>query len=968
MSYDSSFRFNVIEAFAEEDGAKSMSGFMRLIGAQYGGESKGHGVNLDEHIRVFAESKDFECAVELAQMMAGLSYVGANIIEEAILHLGEEDDAKQDLLDALEVFSSRGIKDKPSFLSAIAQALARSGDAEQALAVLPRVEEERCKVDALTGIIGSLAERGRWGEGDKLWHRLLEAAQRLQEDYRLDTFHRFAEALLKCGARRRAVAVLELAMDAAENEGKPERQSAGFLKTTDLYLRLGERDRALAASLSARDAAKQITGTDNQCAALVKTACALEQVGEAALADAVFRAIPSVLRNAAAEGNGDRIASRVTELLLEAKQPQVAWQAALHIRGNDSRSLRLSQVARVFLECGDSEKAQQVFVETITRSATTAPGTADANRLTWAFLNVREYDRALNMAQEIVDQNQRSAVLSEIAQGLVLNEELDRARGIVGTITDQMPKTDAAMALIQALAESGKFDEALTLASELDFDHTPVAESLIAQRLAKNGEWDRALEIATRLDRNVRKPHGDQEKSHALTVVAESFAFAALPERAGEVFGWAEDAAGSDRGILCKIAAALARCQRSGRALELIEQAIAGTDRDIEAYTKDSWKSWAPQLHKMLSLNDSFTVVAQAMAEESAILSIFRGLTAILETLIEMPELPGRTGLLKRVLMMSNSLEMPAHQSKAVSLVFSLLAEADHFPQRESLLQESLEAIRRLAPGWRCSALRTVGVALARQGNAAAAYQTFQEASSDASLIESTERRVHALLDLGEAFGSLGGDEEARQLLLQSLRAASDVPEDRNRSEACLKVGVALTQREQKKEAAQAFAHASEAATRVDDEHVKLKLQLEVGQAFADLGHRDDAVQAFLQAYTTAMKISDPEKRQKALLEMSQSLAPAGDLGFTPYFLRRTSLPKPCVRDAIRQWRDVLLEKSADPLPSLRKSLQLLPFDHALAHHGICSLQIAYIQRCNWEQHEAIGDLVRSVGSGAEVL
>jgi hypothetical protein len=116
------------------------------------------------------------------------------------------------------------------------------------------------------------------------------------------------------------------------------------------------------------------------------------------------------------------------------------------------------------------------------------------------------------------------------------------------------------------------------------------------------------------------------------------------------------------------------------------------------------------------------------------------------------------------------------------------------------------------------------------------------------------------------------------------------------------------------------------------------------------------------------MNISDPEKRQKALLEVSQSLAPAGDLGFVPFFLRRTSLPKRCVSDAIRQWREVLLEKSPEPLQTLRESLRLLPFDHALAHHGVCSLQIAHIQRCNWEEYKAIGDLVRSFRLGTEIL
>ena len=969
MSYNRNFRSNVIQAFVEEDGANSMSGFLRLFGDQYSGEHKGHGDKLGEHVRAFAESKDFEFAVELAKRMAGFSYLGANIIEETILHLGKEDGSKQDLLDALDVVSSTATKDKPFFLSAIAQALARSGDAEQAFTVLPKIKDERSKADALIGMIRSLAERGGWGEGDKLWHRLLKTAQRLQEDYRLEAFHRIAEALLECGERRRAVTVLELATDAVENAGKAERRSAGFLKTAELYLRLGERERALAASLSARDAAKQISITDYQCAALLKTACALEQLGEAALADAVFRTIPSVLSNPAVEGDGDRTASSVTVMLLEAKQPQVAWEAALHIRGNDSRSLRMSQVARVFLECGDSERAQQVFAETITRSATPASGSADANRLAWAFLNVREYDRALKLAQEIVDQSQRSAVLSKVAQGMVLKNDLDRALGILGSITDQKQKRDAVMALIQALAESGKFDQALALASELEFDYRPAGESLIAQRLAIDGDWDRALEIAKKIDRNFAKTYGDQEKSEALTVVAESLALAALPERAGEVFRWAEDAARSNRGILCRIAAALARCQRSGRALELIDEAIAGTDRDIEAYNRDSWKSSAPQLQKMLRLNDSFKVVAQAMAEESAISNIFRDLTAILKTLVEIPELPGRTGLLKRVLMMSPSFESPAHQSRAVSLVFSLLAESADFPERESLLQESVEAIRKLAPGWRHSALRTVGVALVQQGDAASAYQTLQEAASDAGLIESPTQRLHALLELVEAFGSLGDDEEASHLLLLlSLRAASDVPESRDRSEACLKVAIALAQREQEKEAAQAFAQASENAARVDDENVKLKLQLDVAQAFADLGHREDAVQVFLQAYSTAMQISDPEKRRTALLEVSQSLAPAADLGFTPFFLGRTSLPKRCISDAIQQWREVLLKKSPDPLSTLRESLRLLPFDHALAHHGVCSLQIAHIQSGNWKQHQAIGDLVRSFGSGAEVL
>ena len=81
---------------------------------------------------------------------------------------------------------------------------------------------------------------------------------------------------------------------------------------------------------------------------------------------------------------------------------------------------------------------------------------------------------------------------------------------------------------------------------------------------------------------------------------------------------------------------------------------------------------------------------------------------------------------------------------------------------------------------------------------------------------------------------------------------------------------------------------------------------------------------------------------------------------FTPYFLKRTSLPRAFVCDTIQQWRETLLEKSSNPLPALRESFRLLPFDRTLAQQGVCMFHLAHIKTKNWKQCEVIQDLVQN--------
>jgi tetratricopeptide (TPR) repeat protein len=362
-----------------------------------------------------------------------------------------------------------------------------------------------------------------------------------------------------------------------------------------------------------------------------------------------------------------------------------------------------------------------------------------------------------------------------------------------------------------------------------------------------------------------------------------------------------------------------------------------------------------------MHLNDSFEVVTQAMAYDGMISQIFREFTTIVRTLIETPELPSRGSFLRQTLEILRSFDSANHQPRVLSLIFGELAQAADFPEKQSLEQLLLKTIRDLKPGCRHSALRKVAETLVLQGKNEQARQSLEEALGDACFIDRPVDKALALLELGEAFGQLGEAEKGVKALEQSWRALDDIKQERGRSRAFLNVGKALAHWGKNEQAIRVFELGSEAA-HLEDRGEQLEVFLNLGQAFVQLGEQEKALNAFLQAYGTESTVDAPDEQKRWRQKIGTALAEAEDLAFAPFFLGKASLSGESVSDVIQKWRETVLQKSPNPLTTLRESFRLFPFDRTLAQHGVCMFQIAHINRKNWEHCQMIHELMQTFG------
>ena len=73
-----------------------------------------------------------------------------------------------------------------------------------------------------------------------------------------------------------------------------------------------------------------------------------------------------------------------------------------------------------------------------------------------------------------------------------------------------------------------------------------------------------------------------------------------------------------------------------------------------------------------------------------------------------------------------------------------------------------------------------------------------------------------------------------------------------------------------------------------------------------------------------------------------------------PAFLEKESLSDSYIKTALQAWQQGVLKYTNDPLPALRRSLKIFPFDYAMAKNGVTLLRAAHLKAQNIEYYRKI--------------
>lgn len=192
-----------------------------------------------------------------------------------------------------------------------------------------------------------------------------------------------------------------------------------------------------------------------------------------------------------------------------------------------------------FLKVGDSEEASDSLEEAYailkSQSETEIRDTNERLRLFGSiaaqFANLEKYERAIEIAQENVDIQQKNLALSKIAQFAVTKEKDEYTRQALRAINEESQKLNALVALSDVKNSLNKKEEALELLNEAShlvdtveqFIVRAEVENELATRFYQSGETEKARELASKGLRTIDKIKGDENRSAALAQLSDVY-------------------------------------------------------------------------------------------------------------------------------------------------------------------------------------------------------------------------------------------------------------------------------------------------------------------------------------------------------------------------------------------------------------------------------------------------------------
>ncbi len=173
-----------------------------------------------------------------------------------------------------------------------------------------------------------------------------------------------------------------------------------------------------------------------------------------------------------------------------------AVQVAQPVEDPYFKALALSELAVQYAKISKDYTAQQLFSEALQPVKTMVRYEPPFFDIAVKLAEVGEFDRALQVAQSIRDEFEKSQALAEIAFKYAGAGEFDRGLQVGETIADKDVKNQVPVAIAVKLSEVGEFDRAWQLAGAIpDNSYKVLALINISDRALQAGKIDLALQI-----------------------------------------------------------------------------------------------------------------------------------------------------------------------------------------------------------------------------------------------------------------------------------------------------------------------------------------------------------------------------------------------------------------------------------------------------------------------------------------
>lgn len=369
-------------------------------------------------------------ALEVAREIedADSRFLALASIVTALAKVGPTAEAKQaatEALGAARMFS----RYLPSWQrDALVEALAKAGQIAEALEVARTIQERVTLSETLAILVEILAKDGRTTEAKKIATEALNAAREIENaGFRSQALASIVMALAKASQTTEAKQIAIEALDAARRA----EDGSGSQRLATLVEALAKADQ----TVEALGVARRIEVAEPRSLALASIVTTLAKAGQAAEAK---EAVAEALDAAQKVGNADiryRTLARIAEFWAKTSQTTEALNAALKIEHNAHRSRALVQVVKALAKVGKTEEALEVarkIESAFSRSQALVSAAEVLDKRREATDRARiAIAEAQQIAEQIINEDEKSAALGDVATGLAKLYLYRQARELV---------------------------------------------------------------------------------------------------------------------------------------------------------------------------------------------------------------------------------------------------------------------------------------------------------------------------------------------------------------------------------------------------------------------------------------------------------------------------------------------------------------------------------------------------------
>jgi tetratricopeptide (TPR) repeat protein len=382
--------------------------------------SDGHAEAMSAVIPLYLANKDVDLAAELANTVDDPFTRDRllSLVAEKCAELDDDEYALQ-LAESIEDFGMRA-----KALERIALQKAAKGDFEKA-------REIADQMDHRDGVLAGIAMKQSVNGADSA------SAETLREiEFPVDRVHALLEIAISriaVGEPEKAVALLESAVSAALDIEHNEERIRSLLDAGNLFIEANRKDRAVETFDKSKGYAEALDNIHRDTF-LASTAVGFLHAGSIDLADRTLDLV----------ADKTQIASCLLGYARE------FWK-----KSENSEALDSLEEAYAILK-------SQRDIETRSSKARYALFTAIAVQFAW----FEKSERAIEIAQQIEDENEQTAALSQVAGVLTLRNEDEEARHALRSISDDASRTLALITMSDAKEKNGDREGAVALLDE----------------------------------------------------------------------------------------------------------------------------------------------------------------------------------------------------------------------------------------------------------------------------------------------------------------------------------------------------------------------------------------------------------------------------------------------------------------------------------------------------------------------